>query len=182
MTSDHIVAGPSVPKDGGACCIMKGVKNRILLTEMAHVLSDGVDNLYTLVLILWQVCEAPAPIVRLCYRLAVHLAAVSQQADCDAIRPCAVLVVVVVPGLGSVDIDLFRLVGVCDGIAGLGIACDSRSISGYSDFLDGVCDLLTILIFIQIREAGRPAGGGEKPKDSHSYVPVGGGDHPERHL
>ena len=173
MTSDHIVAGPSVPKDGGACCIMKGVKNRILLTEMAHVLSDGVDTLYTLVLILWQVCEAPAPIVRLCYRLAVHLAAVSQQADCDAIRPCAVLVVVVVPGLGSVDIDLFRLVGVCDGIAGLGIACDSRSISGYSDFLDGVCDLLTILIFIQIREAGRPVVGFVQSRRRSSVSPVG---------
>ena len=122
------------------------------------VLGDGVDDLHAAFtgrlvdLVLRQIVEAPVPVGRgrRC-GFALHFHAVGQQPDRDALRPDAVLVVRVGPGLRTAHVHRIRRMRVCHDVA-----VDARDVFVNGVLGDGVCDLLAVLVLIQVGERPRP--------------------------
>ena len=89
-------------------------------------------------------------------RLAIHIfpgiANLLLQLHRDLVRAHAGLVVIVVPGLGTVNVNGLRRIG--DGKAILHIAADFGFVPGHRDFLDGVLDFAVI---VGLRQAGKLA-------------------------
>ena len=104
-----------------------------------------------------QVGEAVLPAVGSGHGGRVDLLAVSQQVHGDGSRPLAILVVLVVPGLGAGNAGHARSMGVGDGVAVSSGAGDLRIVARHSQLLDGVGDLLAALILGQLGELPVPA-------------------------
>ena len=107
--------------------------------------------------ILGHVVEGPGPAIRSGDGLAGHLSAVSQQDDHDALRTQAVVIVIVVPGFLTGQIDGFDLMLVDDIIA-----ADRGGVAlGHVLLPDGVGDRLAVLVGLgQVGKAPGPAMGG----------------------
>ena len=127
------------------------------------IFGDGVGDLLTR-LLHRQVGEGMLPLAILIGndRL-VHLLTIGQQLHLDVGRPLAILVLVVEPGLGHLDLGGGRRVGVDQrhGGFGLGLVPDQFLAGGlvafHSDLVDAVSDLLTLLVLVEVGEAPLPA-------------------------
>ena len=126
-------------------------------------LGDGVGDILTR-LLHRQVGEGMLPLAILIGngRL-VHLSAIGQQLHLNVGGALAVLVLVVDPGLGHLDLGGGRHVGIDQrhGGSGLGLVPNQFLAGGgvafHSAFLDGVSDLLTLLVLVEVGEAPLPA-------------------------
>ena len=76
-----------------------------------RILGDRVYDL-SAVFIFWKISETPAPVICLCYNCPVNLFPVSQKTYCNLVRPVAVRIVIVVPGLRAFDVNCLRCVTV----------------------------------------------------------------------
>ena len=125
-------------------------------------LGDGVGDILTR-LLHGQVGEGMLPLAILIDddRL-VHLSAIGQQLHLDVGGALAILVLVVDPGLGHLDLGGGRrmLVDQRHGSSGLGLVPDQFLAGGgvafHIAFLDGVSDLLALLVLVEVGEAPLP--------------------------
>ena len=102
--------------------------------------------------VLGLLLELPVPVTILGGLNAAHSATIGHQVDHNAVRTDAILVIVVIPSLGTGNVNQFRLVGVGHVVAGhLG------SVSGHFILGDGVNDLLAFLVLIKVVECPLPA-------------------------
>ncbi len=91
-----------------------------------RLLRDSILDLYTLVSVLVR-SELPCPVIT-GNRLGINLLSISQQVDGDALRTLAILVIVVIPSLGTGDGDLRRVMGVGHSVAVNGLGVTRRNI------------------------------------------------------
>ena len=90
-----------------------------------------------------------------------NLIAISPKADRNVIRSLAVLIVVVIPGLGTADRNGFRSIGVSDDET---IRGRSSNLAGVTSrkrryLPNGVGDVTASLLYVQIRPGVRPVVG-----------------------
>ena len=121
-----------------------------------RILGDAVLD-FRAVRILGKAGKTPIPTFLLCHRFGVFFLAVGQQVDGDARRAVAVLVIVVIPGLGTRNGDGLRRVG--DDKTILHIAGNFGFVPGHRDFLDGILDFAVIIGLGQVRKLAGPAAG-----------------------
>lgn len=74
-----------------------------------RILGNCILNLGSCIFVLRQICEAPTPVVRCCYGLNLisQLCAICKQMNFNLAWTLAILIVIIVPGLASADIDSF---------------------------------------------------------------------------
>ena len=74
-----------------------------------RILGNCILNLGSCIFVLRQICEAPTPVVRCCYGLNLisQLCAICKQMNFNLAWTLAILIVIIVPGLASADIDQF---------------------------------------------------------------------------
>ena len=120
------------------------------------IFSNGVDDLSTMILVLGQIVEAPAPVVSLGNGHGVNDLTIGQQVDGDGLGALAVLVVVVNPGLGTGNSSGLRGMGVGDGVAVCLIAVDCGGIAGHGNLSDGIGNLNTASVLVQLDEGAGP--------------------------
>ena len=96
----------------------------------------------------------PCPICSCLDLLPLNSGAVCQQVHHDGARTQAISVVVIVPGLGTLDCDKVRCIGVGDGVAADGGGVSSHRILGHC-----VGDLLAVIVLRKSGEAVAPCGG-----------------------
>ena len=109
-----------------------------------------------MVLVLGQVLKAPGPAGLLGDGDGLDDLAAGQQVDGDGCGALAVLVVVVVPGLGAGDFGGLGVVGVGDDVAGGLIAGDDGLIALDCNLGNGVDDLNTLAELVQLGEGIGP--------------------------
>ena len=116
--------------------------------SLAYSVSD-----FLTVCVFRQICKAISPVSFLvsCYGLAIHFRSVCKKLHGNALWTFAVLIVCIIPGLGSTDFSCFWLVGVDEVVSSNLCGIASNCILGYS-----VNDFVTIFIFRQISEAVAP--------------------------
>ena len=95
--------------------------------------------------IFWQIGEAVFPIVICGYFLAVNFGSVCKEVDCDAVWADTILVVTVIPGLGTFDFSRLRFMSVGDVVT---INC--CFISFNCIFFYSISDFVASCIFRQI--------------------------------
>ncbi len=126
--------------------------------DVDRILGNRVNDLDALVAVLRQTREAPRPAVGCLHVLRCNFLAVGPQAHGDALRTLAVLVVRIVPGLGTGDGNLLGNVGVLQVHA---VRNGRVTLNAHGDFLDRVDDFNTLVaVFRQILERVVPRIGG----------------------
>ena len=119
-----------------------------------------------------QVGEAVLPLGLGVHSLGFLHLTVSQQVHGDGSRPLAVLVVRVVPDLGTGDAGHARSMGVGDGVAGSSVAGDGGLIAGHLQLFNCILNLNALFILGQVGELPAPAVGGLHFLASH-FLAVG---------
>ena len=117
-----------------------------------YILSDRIIN-FCSVRILRQICECPLPVI--CCRNSLYLigqrCAIRIQTDRDAARTLAILVIIIVPGLASADVDCRRDVHV-----GYVVTIHNSRVILYRILGDRVNDFFSFCILRQICEFPAP--------------------------
>ena len=104
------------------------------------------------ILIFRQIIKCPAPAIGSGDFLALYFLTIGKQADRYALRSCAVLVIVVIPGLGTIYRNGFRCMRIGYGISGLRISCDCHVVLCDIIFLYRIDNVLTSFLCIQFLE------------------------------
>ena len=114
------------------------------------ILGDGIGDFLT-VCILGKICKAPFPAIFSGYGqcFIFQLCSVCIEADGNGIRTFSVLVVGVIPRLGTGNLCGFWSVAVGNHKAGGSIAGNRSIITIYCHFLDSIGNFFSILIFVQ---------------------------------
>ena len=119
------------------------------------ILGNGVDDFLT-TCVLRQIGKAPLPAVFCSNRFGLYRIAIGIEPDGDRGRTLAILVIRIVPRLGTRDLSGLRSVAVRNHEACGGISGDGSFIAFHLNFLDGVDNFLAVLEFIQSGKGIRP--------------------------
>ena len=124
------------------------------------ILGDGVHDClaHFARLVHRQVLEAPIPAVVGGHGGRIDFHIISQQTHGDELGTLAVLVVVVLPGLGALRLGGVDVVGVGHGIAGSSVAGHGHGVAGrHGIFFHGILDLFALAELVKVLEGVGPA-------------------------
>ena len=114
------------------------------------ILSYRIYDLFS-VCILRQVCKAVFPAIICCHSLACGFFSVCKKSYGNAFCSFSVLVVCIIPGLGSLYLCCLRGMGICDDKSVLGIPGHYGCISKYrSDLFYCVCNIILTILLVKI--------------------------------
>ena len=122
------------------------------LISLNSFLCYCVSNFLT-ICIFRQICKAVSPVSILiwCYFLRFNFCSIRKKIYCDCIRANAVLIITIVPALGSTNLSCFCLMSICDIVI-----IYAGGVPLYQIFTYSINDFFTILIFVEIVECVFP--------------------------
>ena len=131
-------------------CITVGnvISIDISIVILNRILSDGVLYLIT-TSVLWKICKFVLPALCCSYTLWVNLTAISIESDCDSIFSLTILIIIVIPSLGSLNVNCLRCMGVFDGKTALYTAGYLSIIASYLCLWYSVCDRIACRIILR---------------------------------